>query len=78
MTARESLFSFPEVNELWRSLEPRDVARNRVVRIERVDAEFAYVKSFIGGAIGRRSRIHRSRFDGVEFERLDQSSGRPW
>ena len=64
--------SYPDVRvgDLWRSLDPRDVARNRRVEVEAVKAEFVHVRSYLAGRLGRASRIHISRFDGQQFELL--------
>jgi hypothetical protein len=58
----------PSVGQFWRSLDPRDLARNRRVKIVEVRDDFVFVQSFLAGRNGRMSRIHRGRFDGVQFE----------
>ena len=58
------------VGQVWRSLDPRDMQRKRTVEILDYDAEFVFVVSYLGYRRGRRSRIHRSRFDGVQYKRV--------
>jgi hypothetical protein len=66
-----------EVGQVWRELSQYGRGRNRHVRIEGISegGDFAYVESIIAGRIGRRSRIHVSRFDGRQYELAREALG---